>query len=103
MARDFSRRRFLSGSAQTAAGLAVVGGMGGLLTACGGSSNGGGGSTSGEVSGRTSKTPRRGGVLKVGVNSDFNSFAPPTGQFDANGLMYAATVFDALMFIDANG
>lgn len=103
MARDFSRRRFLSGSAQTAAGLVAVGGAGGLLTACGGSNDGGGGGTSGEVSGRTSKAPRRGGVLKVGVNSDFNSFAPPTGQFDANGLMYAATVFDALMFIDANG
>ncbi|HEX7354704.1 MAG TPA: ABC transporter substrate-binding protein [Mycobacteriales bacterium] len=101
---SISRRQFLSGGFQTAAGLAVVGGMGGLVAACGGGSNAGGsGSSSGEVSGRTSTTPRRGGTLRVGVNSDFNSFAPPTGQFDANGLMYAATVFDALMFIDANG
>jgi peptide/nickel transport system substrate-binding protein len=107
MSRDYSRRQFLSGGVTTAAGLVLVGGgAGGLLTACGGTAApkaAGGGSTSGEVTGRTSKTPKRGGVLKMGLESDFNSFSPATGQFDTAGLMYASTVFDPLMGIDAQG
>lgn len=107
MERDFSRRQFLSGTGKTAAGLAVVGGFGGLLTACGGSSGGSTGTTGtnkkGLVTGRSGATPKRGGTLKMGLESDFNSFSPVTGQFDTSGLMYASTVFDTLMAIDSNG
>lgn len=92
---DFNRRQFLSVSA----GILLVGG---LVAACGGTAgpNGSGGN---EVSGRSTQTPKRGGTLRIGLESDFNSFAPPTGQFDPAGLMYAATVFDTLMALDANG
>lgn len=101
MVQDFNRRRFLS----VGAGLVLVGGASGLLTACGGTAAPAtsGGGTSGEVNGRTSKTPRRGGTLKMGLESDFNSFAPTTGQYDTAGFMYASTVFDPLMALDADG
>lgn len=109
MARDYSRRQFLGGGLSTAAGLVVVGGgAGGLLAACGGTAapKAGGstpGATSGQVTGRSSATPKRGGTLKMGLESDFNSFSPATGQFDTAGLMYASTVFDTLMAVDAEG
>ncbi|HEX7354702.1 MAG TPA: ABC transporter substrate-binding protein [Mycobacteriales bacterium] len=107
MSRDYSRRQFLSGGLTTAAGLVLVGGgAGGLLTACGSSNSSskpGGGSTSGQITGRSSATPRRGGTLRMGLESDFNSFSPATGQFDTAGLMYASTVFDTLMSLDAQG
>ncbi|HEX7354698.1 MAG TPA: ABC transporter substrate-binding protein [Mycobacteriales bacterium] len=104
MRRDYSRRQFLTGGAQAAAGLALVGGVSGLLSACGGSTGAGaGGSTAGEVTGRSSATPRRGGVLRAGLEADFNSFAPTVGQFDTSGLIYASTVFDTLMAVDNQG
>ncbi len=104
MAGVYSRRDFLSGTAKTAAGVALVGGgAGGLLAACGGTAGGGSGASTGTVSGRTTAAPKRGGVLKCGLEADFNSFSPTTGQFDTSGLIYASTVFDPLMAIDSAG
>ena len=96
MVHDFNRRQFLSVSA----GLVLVGGV---LTACGGTAAPASGGSSGEVTGRTTKTPKRGGTLKMGLESDFNSFAPTTGQYDTAGLIYASTVFDPLMALDTDG
>ena len=104
MRRDYSRRQFLSLGAQTATGLVLVGGVGGLLSACGGTAGPTAtGSTTGQVSGRSGATPRRGGTLRVGLEADFNSFAPTVGQFDTSGLIYASTVFDTLMAVDDQG
>ncbi|WP_170110868.1 ABC transporter substrate-binding protein [Antricoccus suffuscus] len=97
MVHDFNRRQFLS----VGAGFLLVSGV---AVACGGTAAPNASSGTGsEVSGRTTKTPKKGGTLKMGLESDFNSFAPPTGQFDTAGLMYASTVFDPLMALDANG
>lgn len=96
MVHDFNRRQFLSVSA----GVILIGG---IAVACGGTAAPGGSGGGNEVTGRTTKEAKRGGTLKIGVESDFNSFAPPTGQFDPAGLMYASTVFDPLMALDADG
>ena len=113
MVKSTSRREFLASAVRTAGGLAVLGGAGGLLDACGGSAApktqaqapkpGGSSATSGLVTGRTTATPKRGGVLKCGLISDFNSFNPLVGQFDQSGTVYAATVFDALLGTDGQG
>jgi peptide/nickel transport system substrate-binding protein len=102
MAGTYSRRQFLSTGARAAAGVALVGTAGGLLDACGGTA-GSGASAAGQVSGRTTAVPRRGGTLRAGLEADFNSFSPTTGQFDTSGIIYASTVFDALTTIDASG
>jgi len=97
MARHIDRRSFLVGGAALAGGLALgaqalgEGGAGAVLT------NGPG--RNGVGIGR----PKRGGSLTIGVNAEEQGFNPATGRFDNTGFMYARTVFDPLMVVDAKG
>ena len=53
--------------------------------------------------GISSATPKMGGSLNFGVDAEEKGFSPTQGTFDEVGIMYARTVFDTLMILDANG
>jgi len=48
-------------------------------------------------------SPRRGGSVTIGVNSEINGFLPSTSHFDNSGYIYANTVFDTLTKVAADG
>jgi len=100
MGQEFDRRSFLARSAAVAAGVAVGGGAAEVLgegMAGATQSNGPG------LNGVSTKRPKRGGSLVVGLDAEEQGFSPTTGRFDTAGFMYARAVFDPLMVITANG
>ena len=107
MTDRIDRRSFLAKSAVTGAGLAVAGASGGLLAACSssgsGSSTTAAGSTGSRPDGISTATPKPGGSLVFGVDAEEKGFSPTLGTFDEVGILYARTVFDTLMILDANG
>jgi ABC-type transport system substrate-binding protein len=106
MSDRIDRRSFLARGAATGAGLAAVSVSGGLLAACGSSGSsgsGGSGSTGTHPDGVSTATPKKGGQLVIGVEAEEKGFSPTLGTFDTTGIMYARTVFDPLMIIDASG
>ena len=109
MTDRIDRRSFLAKGAVTGAGLAIAGASGGLLAACSSSSSSstttgsGGSSSSNQNDGISTATPKMGGSLNFGVDAEEKGFSPTQGTFDEVGIMYARTVFDTLMILDANG
>ena len=108
MTDRIDRRSFLAKGAVAGAGLAVAGASGSLLAACSSSSSSssttsGGSSTGSRPNGVTSATPKPGGTLVFGVDAEEKGFSPTQGTFDEVGILYARTVFDTLMILDANG
>jgi len=108
MTDRIDRRSFLAKSAVAGAGIAA----GTVLAACGSSSSSSssgsssstsGGSTGTHPDGISNATPQKGGSLNVGVDAEEKGFSPTQGTFDEVGIMYARTVFDTLMILDANG
>jgi ABC-type transport system substrate-binding protein len=103
------RRKFLTGSAKAAAAVAAVGAGGSLLAACGGSSGGSKKSANNTPStnaaniGISSETPRAGGTLKMGMWSEIDGFDPAANHWDATGLIYAHTIYDALGILMDDG
>ncbi len=107
MTDRIDRRSFLAKSAVAGAGLAVAGASGGLLSACSSSgsssSTTAGGSTGSRPDGISNATPKPGGTVVFGVDAEEKGFSPTLGTFDEVGIMYARTVFDTLMMLDADG
>ncbi len=105
MSDQIDRRSFLARSAAAGAGVAVVATSGGLLAACssGSSSSSTTGSTGTHPDGVSSATPKAGGSLTFGVDAEEKGFSPTQGTFDEVGILYARTVFDPLMILDATG
>ncbi len=107
MTDRIDRRSFLAKSAVAGAGLAVAGVSGGLLAACGSSSSSSSttaaGSSTSRNNGVTSATPKPGGSLVFGVDAEEKGFSPTQGTFDEVGILYARTIFDTLMILDAKG
>ncbi len=100
MSNGFDRRSFLTRSAITASGLVV----GGAAVDVAGAGLAGAVQTNGAGrNGISSKKPKRGGHLIVGVTSEQQGFNPSTGRFDTSGFMYARAVFDPLLMITAKG
>jgi len=106
MTDRIDRRSFLAKSAVAGAGIAA----GTVLAACGSSSSSSGsssstsgGSTGTHPDGISTATPKTGGTLNVGVDAEEKGFSPTQGTFDEVGIMYARTVFDTLMILDAGG
>ncbi|MHB8681927.1 MAG: ABC transporter substrate-binding protein [Acidimicrobiales bacterium] len=91
------RALFGRGAALALAGLAAPV----ALDACGG----GGGTSPGTSSqpGVGMGTPRRGGTLTIGINSEINGFLPAVDHFDNTGICYANAVFDTLTKVGADG
>jgi peptide/nickel transport system substrate-binding protein len=107
MTDRIDRRSFLAKGAVAGAGLAIAGASGGLLAACSSNSSSSsttaGGSTGSRPDGVTTATPKAGGSLSFGVDAEEKGFSPTQGTFDEVGILYARTVFDTLMILDANG
>ena len=105
MTDRIDRRSFLAKGAVAGAGIAA----GSVLAACGSSgsssssTSGSGGSSGTHPNGISSATPKTGGSLNFGVDAEEKGFSPTQGTFDEVGIMYARTVFDTLMILDANG
>ncbi len=105
MSDQIDRRSFLARSAVAGAGVAAVATSGGLLAACssGSSSSSKSSSTGTHPDGVSTATPKAGGTLIFGVDAEEKGFSPTQGTFDEVGVLYARTVFDPLMIIDASG
>jgi ABC-type transport system substrate-binding protein len=71
------------------------------LAACGGGSSTGSSTSSG--AGTSSATPKPGGKLIVGLDSEFSGFDPTQGRWDSSGVMRGRTVYDPLAAIAADG
>jgi peptide/nickel transport system substrate-binding protein len=103
---SYDRRTFLSKGARTAAGAAVLAGGGSaLLDACSSSGSGGNGNATAAStgSGVSTATPKKGGTLTMGVESEVNSFNPTQGRWDPGGILYARAVYDPLTTVAADG
>ena len=106
MPNSYDRRTFIANGIKTTAGVAAVGGAGGLLDACGG----GGTATKSTYNaaahlqtGWGKGTPVHGGSLRIGTEADEAGFDPTSAHFDSTGVMYARTVFDPLATVLADG
>ena len=98
MVSRFDRRALLAGGAAAAAGLAGASALGsGWDAVVGATTNGPG------LNGVSTKTPKKGGTLVLGVDAEEQGFDPTTARFDEVGVMYARTVFDPLTIVLANG
>jgi peptide/nickel transport system substrate-binding protein len=101
MPNQYDRRRFLANGARGAAGLALLGGAGSLLTGCGSSASSKPKAFVSDRGGIGVGKPVYGGNLVFGVEAEETSFDPTEGHFDSTGVMYARTVFDPLMIVQA--
>ncbi|MHB8263395.1 MAG: ABC transporter substrate-binding protein [Acidimicrobiales bacterium] len=94
------RRRFLG----LAAGLGAIG-VGGptLLSSCSSSSPTSGKPLTPLTHGITSLSPKRGGHLVVGIDSEQAGFNPSVSPWSASGVMYARALFDPLTMVMTDG
>jgi peptide/nickel transport system substrate-binding protein len=104
MAERIDRRSFLARGAVTGAGIVAIGASGGLLEACSsGASTGTSTGSGSHPNGVSTVTPKPGGKLIFGVESEEKGFDPTTATFDTTGILCARTVFDPLAAIAADG
>jgi peptide/nickel transport system substrate-binding protein len=98
----YDRRAFLTRGATTAAAMGLAGvGLPALLSACGSSTT-----PAPRASTRPGigvGTPKRGGTVQIGLNSEIDGFLPSASHFDNSGLTYANTIFDTLTVVAADG
>jgi peptide/nickel transport system substrate-binding protein len=98
----YDRRAFLARGATTAAAFGLAGvGLPTLLAGCSSKTT----STPKGLSvpGVGIGTPKRGGSITVGLNSEIDGFLPSTNHFDNSGLTYANTIYDTLTVVAADG
>ncbi len=97
MSSTFDRRSFLTHSAATIGGVALVGSVVDDLLAT---------SASAAAIGVNTAKPRRGGTLTVGTLSDvpnYHVFNGSQGKLDASGFCVANALYDPLFVVSANG
>jgi peptide/nickel transport system substrate-binding protein len=98
----YDRRAFLARGATGAAALGLAGvGLPALLEGCGSSTPSAPRLSS--TPGVSTATPKRGGSITVGLNSEIDGFLPSASHFDNSGLTYANTIFDTLTVVAADG
>jgi len=98
----YDRRAFLTRGATTAAALGLAGvGLPSLLAACGSGTTAPPHASS--TPGIGIGTPKRGGTVTIGLNSEIDGFLPSASHFDNSGLTYANTIFDTLTVVGADG
>lgn len=100
MSQEFDRRSFLARGAVTASGFVVAGSLADAIAsdfAGADESNGKG------LNGISTAKPKKGGSVIIGLDAEEQGFSPVAGRLDTAGFMYARTVFDPLMIINAKG
>ena len=95
MPHAFDRRSFLAGGVALGAGLVALesasGWAGASLT------NGPG------RNGISTATPKRGGSIVFGMDTEEGGFDPTTARWDEGGFLYGRTVFDPIAIVTAAG
>jgi peptide/nickel transport system substrate-binding protein len=95
MTQPFDRRSFLAGGLALGAGAVVLGS---------GSEWAGASATNGRGRNGVSKaTPKRGGSIVFGIDTEEGGFDPTTARWDEGGYLYGRTVFDPLTTVTATG
>jgi peptide/nickel transport system substrate-binding protein len=92
---EISRRTFLSRGAAAGGAVVLAGAAGSALASCS--------SASGSKPGVGTGTPVRGGSLTVGTVAEVDGFYSPANHWDANGIIYANTLYDPLCAIATDG
>src|SRR6202142_2575495 len=91
MPHAFDRRKFLAGGVALGAGLAALGS--GTEWAGASLTNGPG------RNGISTATPKRGGSITFGMDTEEGGFDPTTARWDEGGFLYGRTVFDPLAIV----
>lgn len=93
----FDRRKLLLGG--------MAAGATGVLAACGSGATTPSGSSppSSSTAGVGTGTPKRGGSLTIGADSDIDGFLPSANHWDNTGYTYAYCVFEALTAVASDG
>ncbi len=97
-----SRRSFLAQSSRAGA-LAVIGSATGALAGCSSSSASSSTSLRGAGPSVSRGIPKKGGSVTIGTIAEVNGLNPATARWDTNGILYANTIFDPLMWVAKNG
>ena len=96
MSHGFDRRSFLAGGLALGAGAALAGlvpdGIAGANY-----TNGPG------LNGISTKKPKRGGSVTMGIDAEEQGFNPTTARYDEGGFLYGRTVFDPIAIVTATG
>jgi ABC-type transport system substrate-binding protein len=95
MPHAFDRRSFLAGGVALGAGMVALGSSSGWAGAS--LTNGPG------RNGISTATPKRGGFITFGMDTEEGGFDPTTARWDEGGFLYGRTVFDPLAIVTATG
>jgi peptide/nickel transport system substrate-binding protein len=104
---NLTRRSFLA-HGTSLGGLVLLGGVAaGTLAGCASSPASSSASaahpSSGSEPGVNRGAPRKGGSVTIGTMAEVNGLNPATAQWDTNGILYANTIYDPLMWVAADG
>jgi peptide/nickel transport system substrate-binding protein len=102
---EISRRTFLSRGAAAGGAVVLAGAAGSALASCSSPSTPSPSTStaSGSKPGVGTGTPVRGGSLTVGTVAEVDGFYSPANHWDANGIIYANTLYDPLCAIATDG
>ena len=101
---ELSRRSFLAKGAATGGIVALGVGAGSALAGCSsGSSSSSTTAASSGTPGVSTATPVKGGTAIIGITAESDGFLPATNHWDANGILYANTVYDPLAAVARDG
>jgi peptide/nickel transport system substrate-binding protein len=94
MSKTFDRRSFLAGGVALGAGAVLLGNADWASAAL---TNGPGRNGIGKG------TPKRGGSLVMGIDTEEDGFDPTSARWDEGGFLYGRTIFDPLAIVTAAG
>jgi peptide/nickel transport system substrate-binding protein len=95
MSHSFNRRSFLAGGVALGAGAVMLGGESDWASAA--LTNGAG------LNGISTATPKKGGALVMGIDTEESGFDPTSARWDEGGFLYGRTVFDPLAIVTTSG
>src|ERR1039458_4767696 len=95
MPHAFDRRSFLAGGVALGAGMVALGSSSGWAGAS--LTNGPG------RNGISTATPKRGGSITFGMDTEEGGFDPTSARWDEGGFLYARTVFASIAIVTAAG
>ena len=98
MSQSFDRRSFLAGGLALGAGAALAGALADGAGLAGAAATNGPGRN-----GVSNATPKRGGSLTFGIDTEESGFSPVDARWDEGGFLYGRALFDPLAVVNASG